>query len=75
MTLPVVRCRDRSAATTTRRRNLGFAHTKRLQTAGSAVNATSYNYMFAGFAVRRQFGYNWGAFLGYQWNDQIFDTC
>ena len=55
--------------------NLGFAHTKRLQESSFGVNANSFNYMFAGFAVRRQFGYNWGAFLGYQWNDQIFDTC
>jgi hypothetical protein len=55
--------------------NLGFAHTKRLQAFSPAVNANSFNYMFAGFAVRRQFGYNWGAFLAYQWNDQIFDTC
>jgi hypothetical protein len=55
--------------------NLGFAHNQRLQTAALGVASTSYNYAFAGFAVRRQFGYNWGAFLGYQWNDQIFDTC
>jgi hypothetical protein len=54
--------------------DLGFAHTKRLQIISSGVNANSYNYMFAGFAVRRQFGYNWGAFLGYQWNDQILDS-
>jgi len=55
--------------------NLGFAHNQRLQSAQLGVASTSYNYGFAGFAVRRQFGYNWGAFLGYQWNDQIFDTC
>jgi len=55
--------------------NLGFAHNQRLQSSGSAVASTSYNYMFAGFALRRRFGYNWGAFLGYQWNDQIFNTC
>jgi hypothetical protein len=55
--------------------NLGFAHNQRLQSAALGVASTSYNYGFAGFAVRRQFGYNWGAFLGYQWNDQIFDTC
>jgi len=55
--------------------NLGFAHNQRLQTSQTGAAATSYNYVFAGFAVRRQFGYNWGAFLSYQWNDQIFDTC
>ncbi len=55
--------------------NLGFAHNQRLQSSLLGVAATSYNYGFAGFAVRRQFSYNWGAFLGYQWNDQIFDTC
>jgi hypothetical protein len=55
--------------------NVGFAHNQRLQSAALGVAATSYNYAFAGFTVRRQFGYNWGAFLGYQWNDQIFDTC
>ena len=55
--------------------NLGFAHNQRLQSAALGVAAASYNYGFAGFAVRRQFSYNWGAFLGYQWNDQVFDTC
>jgi hypothetical protein len=55
--------------------DLGFAHNQRLQSSTLEVAATSYNYAFAGFAVRRQFGYNWGAFLGYQWNDQVFDTC
>ncbi len=55
--------------------NLGFAHNQRLQSSLLGVAATSYNYGFAGFGVRRQFSYNWGAFLGYQWNDQIFDTC
>jgi len=55
--------------------DLGFAHNQRLQSSTLGVAATSYNYAFAGFALREQFGYNWGAFLGYQWNDQIFDTC
>jgi len=55
--------------------NLGFAHTERLQESSLGSPAMSYNYMFAGFALRRQFGYNWGAFLAYQWNDQIFDSC
>lgn len=55
--------------------NIGFAHNQRLQSSLLGVASTSYNYGFAGFAVRRQFGYNWGSFLGYQWNDQIFDTC
>jgi len=54
---------------------LGFAHNQRLQSSLLGVAATSYNYGFAGFALRRQFGYNWGTFLSYQWNDQIFDTC
>lgn len=55
--------------------DLGYAHNKRLQNALLGVNGTTSNYLFAGFALRRQFGYNWGAFLGYQWNDQIFDVC
>jgi len=55
--------------------SIGFAHNQRLQNSLLGVAATSYNYGFAGFAVRRRFGYNWGAFLAYQWNDQIFDTC
>jgi hypothetical protein len=54
--------------------NLGAARTSRLQTVNLGVNANSFDYLFAGFAVRRQFGYNWGAFLGYQWNDQILDS-
>ncbi len=55
--------------------NLGFAHNQRLQSSLLGVAATTYNYGFAGFALRRQFGYNWGGFLGYQWNDEIFNTC
>ena len=53
--------------------DMGFARTKRLQSVDLGVNADSFDYAFAGFAVRRQFGYNWGAFLAYQWNDQILD--
>jgi hypothetical protein len=55
--------------------SLGFAHNQRLQSSLLGVASTSYNYGFAGLALRRQFGYNWGAFLSYQWNDQVFDTC
>ena len=55
--------------------DLGFSHNQRLQSSVAGVIANTYNYAFAGFALRRQFSYNWGAFLGYQWNDQIFDTC
>jgi hypothetical protein len=54
---------------------LGFSHNQRLQSAQLGVASTSYNYGFAGLALRRRFGYNWGAFLSYQWNDQVFDTC
>src|SRR6266478_3470222 len=56
------------------RADVGYAHNKRLQVAALGVNANSFDYLFAGFAVQRQFGYNWGAFLGYQWNDQILDS-
>jgi hypothetical protein len=55
--------------------SLGFSHNQRLQEASLGVPATSYNYGFAGIALRRQIGYNWGAYLSYQWNDQVFDTC
>ena len=55
--------------------HLGFAHNQRLQAGLFGVASSSYNYAFAGLALRRQFGRNWGAFLAYQWNDQIFDTC
>jgi hypothetical protein len=55
--------------------SLGFSHNQRLQSSLLGVAATSYNIGFAGLALRRQFGYNWGAFLAYQWTDQIFDTC
>ncbi len=54
---------------------VGFAHNKRLQSSLLGVASTSYNYGFAGLALRREFGYNWGTYLSYQWNDQIFDTC
>jgi hypothetical protein len=56
------------------RADLGYTHNKRLQAASLGVNANSFDYVFAGFAVHRQFGYNWGAFLAYQWNDQILDS-
>jgi len=54
---------------------LGFAHNRRLQSSVQGVASTSYNYGFAGLALRREFGYNWGTYLSYQWNDQVFDTC
>lgn len=54
--------------------DLGYSRTRRLQNVNLGVNADSFDYLFAGFAVRRQFGYNWGAFLSYQWNDQILDS-
>jgi hypothetical protein len=54
--------------------DVGFARTRRLQNVVFGVNANSFEYAFAGFAVRRQFNYNWGAFLAYQWNDQILDS-
>jgi hypothetical protein len=54
--------------------NVGFARTRRLQNVLVGVNANSFDYGFAGFALRRQFNYNWGAFLAYQWNDQILDS-
>ena len=53
--------------------DLGFARTRRLQQVLFGVNANYFDYAFAGFGVRRQFNYNWGAFLAYQWNDQILD--
>jgi hypothetical protein len=56
------------------RADLGYAHNSRLQSSSQGIDADSYDYVFAGFAVRRQFGYNWGAFLAYQWNDQILDS-
>jgi len=56
------------------RADVGYGHNKRLQNASLGVDANSFDYLFAGFGVHRQFGYNWGAFLGYQWNDQILDS-
>ena len=55
--------------------DLGFSHNQSLQSAAIGLNAPTYNYGFAGFAIRRQINYNWGAFLGYQWSDQIFSAC
>jgi hypothetical protein len=56
------------------RADVGYSHNKRLQTASLGVDANSFDYLFAGLAVHRQFGHNWGAFLAYQWNDQILDS-
>jgi hypothetical protein len=60
----------------------GYSHHDRLQTiaqtsATPGVNAASFDYVFGGGAIEREFNRNLGAFISYQYNAQIFGglTC
>jgi len=54
--------------------DLGYAHNKRLQQSFLGINADSSTYGYVGGALRRQFGREFGAFLSYQFNYQVFDN-
>jgi hypothetical protein len=55
------------------RADVGFSHNRRLQDAAAGIDATSFNYWFAGAGVRRAFTRNFGAFVSYQFNRQVFE--
>jgi hypothetical protein len=55
--------------------DLGYAKNERLQLAGSAVNANSFSYGYAGVGLHRQFGRSLRGFVSYQFNDLGFDTA
>lgn len=54
----------------------GYTRSSRLLSAATAVsnNARSYQYWFAGAAIRRQLGHQFGAFVSYQFNDFGFGS-
>jgi hypothetical protein len=56
--------------------NLGFTHNNRLvaNPLGIGVSAGSYDYLYAGGAMRRQLGRNFGLLISYQFNNLWFDS-
>jgi hypothetical protein len=55
--------------------DFGYAHNRRLQPSSEGVNADSFDHIFAGVGVRREFNRNFGAFIAYQYNYQILNSC
>jgi hypothetical protein len=55
--------------------DLGYSKNTRLQVPGSAVNANSFTYGYAGLGFHRQFGRSLRGFVSYQFNDLGFDTA
>jgi hypothetical protein len=55
--------------------DIGYSKNSRLQsgTGSEGVNASTYEYGFAGAALQRAFGRNWHGFVGYQFNELEFD--
>ena len=51
----------------------GYAHSRRLQLANQGLPAGSFDYVFAGCAVSREFNRNIGAFVSYQYNQQVLN--
>ena len=54
--------------------DLGYSKSTQLQVGGSAVNASSFSYGFAGVGLHRQFGRNLRGFVSYQFNELGFNT-
>jgi hypothetical protein len=54
--------------------DVGYSMNSRLQLGGSTVNANSFNYLYAGAGLHRQFGRNLRGFVSYQFNNMSFDT-
>jgi hypothetical protein len=52
--------------------DFGYSHNKQLQQSVAGINAQSFSYWYAGFALRRQLGRQFGAFISYQFNDEGF---
>jgi hypothetical protein len=55
--------------------DVGFSHNSKLQETFSSkgVQAGSFDYVFAGAGVSREFSRNIGAFISYQYNVQVFN--
>jgi len=54
--------------------DVGYAHNTRLLPSGVAGAPNSYQNIYAGFGMRRQFGRYLGGYLTYQYNDLSFDV-
>ena len=54
--------------------DVGYSKNTRLQLPGSAVDANSFTYGYAGVGLHRQFGRSLRGFVSYQFNDLSFDT-
>lgn len=57
--------------------SVGYSRSSNLQsgTPLGGVNATSYNYWFAGTSIRRQIGRHFNAFISYQYDSFAFASC
>ena len=53
--------------------DIGYTHNTRIQ-AVTAVNAKSYNYLYAGAGLHRQLGRYFSAYVSYQFNYLMFDN-
>lgn len=53
--------------------DVGFAHSDRLQTAQPQVAAGSFDYVFAGGGIEREFNRSFGIFASYQYNQQVLN--
>lgn len=56
--------------------DIGYSHNSRIQSGvfGFGVDASSYDYLYAGAALHRQLGRNFSAFFSYQFNQLSFDS-
>jgi hypothetical protein len=55
--------------------NVGYSRNSQLQASGSAVNANTFTYGYAGVGLHRQFGRSLRGFVSYQFNDLSFDDA
>jgi hypothetical protein len=55
--------------------DIGYSHGNQLQRSIAGVNAGSLSYGYVGFALRRQLGRQFGAFISYQFNDEGFGNA
>jgi hypothetical protein len=53
--------------------DVGFAHNDRLQNGSQQVAAGSFDYIFAGGGIEREFNRSFGIFASYQYNHQILN--
>lgn len=54
--------------------NVGYSRNSRIQPSLFGINATSYDYLYAGAALHRQLGRSFALFFSYQYNQLMFDN-